>query len=59
MVKYIASRYLTLYSCNKPMCSWMNEAHVANYCNYKLIRDVEKNSGPPTYVNPNKTIVAP
>ena len=37
----------------------MNEARVANYCNYKLITDVEKNPGPPTYVNPNKTVVAP
>ena len=37
-VKYRASRYLTLFSCNKLMCSCKNEAHVANYCNYKLSR---------------------
>ena len=40
------------------MCSCKNEAHVANYCNYKLSRDIEKNPGPSTYVDPNKTIVA-
>ena len=40
------------------MCSCKNEAHVANYCNYKSSRDIEKNPGPPTYVDPNKTIVA-
>ena len=39
------------------MCSCKNEAHVANYCNYKLSRD-KKNPGPPTYVDPPKTIVA-
>ena len=31
---------------------------VENYCNYKLSWDMEKNPGPPTYVDPNKTIVA-
>ena len=40
------------------MCSCRNETRVANYCNYKLSRD-RKNPGPPTYVDPNKTIVAP
>ncbi|RMX46527.1 hypothetical protein pdam_00018717 [Pocillopora damicornis] len=35
-----------------------NEAHAANYCNCKLSRDTEKNPGPLTYVDPNKTIVA-
>ena len=35
-VKCRASRYLTLFSCNKLMCSCENEARVANYCNYKL-----------------------
>ena len=57
-VKYRASRYIKLFSCNKLMCSCKNEAHVANHCNYKLSRDMEKNPGPPTYVDPNKTIVA-
>ena len=32
---------------------------MANYCNYKLSRDMEKNSGLPLYVDPNKTISAP
>ena len=41
------------------MCSCKNEAHVANYCNYKLCRDIEKNPGPSIYVDPNKTTVAP
>ena len=55
-VKDRASQYLKLFSCNKLMCSCKNEAHVANYCNYKLSRDTEKNPGLPTYVDPNKTI---
>ena len=41
-VKYHASRYLTLFSCNKLMCSCKSEPHVANYDNYKLSRDREK-----------------
>ena len=41
------------------MCSCKNEARVANFCNYKLNRDIEKNPGPPTYVDPNKIVVAP
>ena len=41
------------------MCSCKNEARVAIHCNYKLSRDIEINPGPPTYVDPNKTIVAP
>ena len=46
-----------MFSCNKLRCSCKNEARVAYYCNYKLSRD-RKNPGPPTYVDPNKTIVA-
>ena len=58
-VKYRASRYLTLFSCNKLMFSCKSEAYVANYCcsNYKLSRDIEKNPGPPTYVDLNKTVM--
>ena len=41
-VKCRASRYLTLFSCNKLMCSCENEARVANYCNY--IKIVKKNN---------------
>ena len=46
-VKCRASRYLTLFSCNKLMCSCKSEAHIANYCNSKLSGD------------PNKTIAVP
>ena len=56
-IKYRASRYLILFSCNKLMCSC--QTRVANYCSYKLSRDMEKNPGPPVYVDPNKTIAAP
>ena len=41
------------------MCSCKNEARVAIHWNYKLSRDIEINPGPPTYFDPNKTIVAP
>ena len=49
-IKYRASRYLALFSCTKLMCSCNNEAHIANYCNYKLSRG--KTPGPPIYVDP-------
>ena len=58
-VKYHASRYLTLFSCNKLICSCKNEARVAKYCNYKFNRDIEKNPDPSIYVDPNRTTVAP
>ena len=58
-VKCCASRYLTLFSCNKLMCSCKSEAHIANYCNSKLSGDIEKNLGPPIYFDPNKTIAVP
>ena len=54
-VKCRASRYLTLFSCNKLMCSCKSEAHIANYCNSKLSRDI----GPPIYFDPNKTMAVP
>lgn len=41
-VKYRASRYLTLFSCNKLTCLCKSETHVANYCKYKLSRDRKK-----------------
>ena len=41
-VKCRASRYLTLFSCNKLMCSCKSEAHIANYCNSKLSGDLNK-----------------
>ena len=58
-VKYRASRYLSLFSCYKLTCLCNSETHVANYCKYKLSREIEKNPGPPIYVDPNKTIAAP
>ena len=58
-IKYRASRYLTLFSCNKLMCSCQSETCVANCCSYKLCRDMQKNPGPPVYADPNKTIAAP
>ena len=38
-VKYRASRYLTLFSCNKLTCLCKSETYVANYCKYQLSRD--------------------
>lgn len=32
---------------------------MANYCKYKLSRDIEKYPVPPIYVDPKKTIAAP
>ena len=52
-MKYRVSRYLTLFSCNKLMCSSKSEAHVA------LIVATKKNPGSPICVDPNKTIAAP
>ena len=37
-LKYRASRYLSLFSCNRLMCPCKSETHVANYCKYKLNR---------------------
>ena len=58
-IKYRASRYFPLFSCNKLMCSCKGEARVPSYCNYKLSRDIEKNPGPPIYIEPIKTTEAP
>ena len=34
--------------------------HAANYCEFKLSWDIEKNPGPtPVYIEPSKTIAAP
>ena len=51
-IKYRASQCLTLFSCK-------SEDHIANYCNYKLSTDIEKDPGPLIYVDPKKTIAAP
>ncbi|RMX44277.1 hypothetical protein pdam_00019165 [Pocillopora damicornis] len=45
-IRYRASRYLTLFSCNKLMCSCENEARVANYCNYiKIVKKTTYSQG--------------
>ena len=41
------------------MCPCKSEMHVANYCKYKLSRDIEKSPGStPMYVDPSNTIAA-
>ena len=36
------------------------QRHAANYCEFKLSRDIKKNPGPtPVYIDPSKTIAAP
>ena len=38
----------------------LSETHVANYCKYKFIADMEKNPSAPMYLtDPNKTLAAP
>ena len=41
------------------MFSCKSEDHIANYCNYTLSTDIEKDPGPLIYVDPMKTIAAP
>ena len=55
-IKYRASRYVTLFSYNKLMCSCKSEARIANYCNYKLSHI--QNPGPLICVDPIKIITA-
>ena len=46
-----AGRYLSMFSCNRPMCLNKSQTHVS---------DIEKNPGPtPMYLDPRKTITAP
>ena len=59
-LKSRTERYCSLFSCNRVMCLYKNQTHVANYCKFKLSTDIEKNPGPhPVYVDPSKTIAAP
>ena len=59
-LKCRASRYLSLFSCNRPMCLNKSQTHVSNYCKFQLSSDIEKNPGPtPMYIDPSKTITAP
>ena len=51
----------TIYGNTQHTTHWktITGAHVANYCNYELNRDVEKHPGSSIYVDPNETTVAP
>ena len=54
-----ASRYLSMFSCNRPICLNRSQTHVSNYCKFQLSSDIEKNFGPtPMYIDPSKTITA-
>ena len=42
------------------MCLYKSQTHAANYCKFKLSRDIEKNCGHRSvYVDPRKTMAAP
>ena len=38
-----ASRYLSMFSCNRTMCLNKSQTHVSNYCKFQLSSDIEKN----------------
>ena len=57
---YGARRYLSMFSCNRPMCLYKSQTHASNYCKFQLISVIGKNPGPaPMYIDPSKTIMAP
>ena len=59
-LKYRASRYFSMFSCNRPMCLYKSQTHASNYCKFQLSSDIEKNPGAsPVYIDPSKTITAP
>ena len=59
-LKYRASRYLSMFSCNRPMCLYKSQTHASNYCKFQLSSDIEKNPGPTLmYIDPSKTIMKP
>ena len=59
-LKFRASLYLSMFSCNRPMCLCKSQTHVSNYCKFQLSSDIEKNPGlTPMYIDPSKTITAP
>ena len=41
-LKYRASRYLSLFSCNRLMCLYKTHTHMSNYCKFKLSTDREE-----------------
>ena len=59
-LKYRESRYLSMFSCNRPMCLYKRQTQVSSYCKFQLSSDREKNPGPtPVCIDPSKTITAP
>ena len=51
-LKYRASRYLSMFSCNRPMCLTRVRHTYTNYCKFQLSSDIEKNLGPtPMYID--------
>ena len=51
-LKYRASRYLSMFSCNRPMCLTRVKHTYTNYCKFQLSSDIEKNLGPtPMYID--------
>ena len=59
-LKYRASRYLSMFSCNRPTCLYKSQTHVSNYCKFQLSSDIEKIPVPtPLSIDPSKTITAP
>ena len=52
-LKYRASRFLSVFSYNEPMCLYKRQTHVSNYCKSQLSSDIEKNPGStPVYIGP-------
>ena len=48
-----------LLSDGRSLNVYKNLSHRINYCKFTLSRDIEKNPGPPTVIDSNKTICAP
>jgi len=59
-LNYRASQYLSMFSCNKPMCLYNRQTHESNYCKFQLSSDIEEKPGPtPVCIDPSKTITEP
>ena len=63
MVRYqnrVLSKYFSLRTCNYPFyCAYISLIHRADFGQFKLSTDIEKNPGPSVYVDATKTIHAP
>ena len=56
----VLSKYLSLCTCNYPFYSaYKSLNHLVNFEQVKLSSDIEKNPGPPVFVDATKTIHAP